>query len=117
MKNLNISAQSLYFLWPPTIETPFQVRLELQTNSPELRAVGDFLVADCISAADAVQRTKALLEALSIVPNQSFVLVYPMFPGNNDREEALVVDRSWEIKMLADEEGWDFSRYAPASLF
>lgn len=114
---LQITARSILFLLPPSIKPPFQVRLGLQTNVPEVQAKGDFTITDCQSIEDAVEKAIAVVENLGVEFATDFTLVYPMFVGQNSEEEALIIDRSWKIKEAADEKGWTFSKVVPTPIF
>jgi len=114
---LNITARSLLFLMPVNSKPPFQVRLGLQTNEPEVRAMGDFTITDCADVSDAVQKSLAVIEDLNLAFAEDFTLVFPLFTGRNSEEEAELINTAWLIKEAADEGGWDFSRIIPTPLF
>lgn len=110
-------ATSLLFLLPPSIEPPFQARVELASEPGELLARGDLLIAHCSSISDAINKTLELLEQLHIEISEDFMLVFPPFQGTTDAEEACIIDRAWSIKFAADEQGWQFSRFLPPHAF
>lgn len=115
--DLNITARSILFLLPPTIQPPFQVRLGVETTNPDVKAMGDFMISECQDIPDAVQKSLAIIENLNVKIANDFTLVFPMFVGRNSEEEAIIIDTAWLIKDAADEKGWLFSRTLPIPLF
>ena len=114
---LNITARSILFLMPAGSKPPYQVRLGLRTNNPEVVAMGDFTISDCQDVSDAVQKTLAIVEDLNLKLAADFTLVLPMFVGRTSSEEAELINTAWLIKEVADEGGWDFSRVLPTPIF
>lgn len=112
-----MQANSLLFLLPPGIEPPFQVRIGLASEPGELLAKGDLLIAYCDSINDAINKALQLLEQLRIEVAEDFLVIFPPFQGTTDAEEALIIDRAWNIKFAADEHGWQFGRFLPSDDF
>lgn len=114
---LGIKAKSILFLMPPGVEPPFQVRLGVHTNNPNLLSKGDFTIANCQNISDAVQKAMHLIDALGLTVAEDFILVLPPFVGRNEVEEAALIDTAWSIKEAADKGGWEFSRHLPPPIF
>lgn len=116
-KDLEIKAESILFLMPPGVQSNFQVRLGINTNSAGLLSKGDFTIANCQDVPDAVQKALLLIEKMGLTMGANFVLVLPPFVGRNEAEEVALIDTAWSIKEAADNGGWDFSRYLPVPIF
>ena len=114
---LKITAQSILFLMPPSIQPPFQVRLGIYTNNEGLLSKGDFTIANCQNISDAVQKALQLIEGMGLEMAADFILVLPPFVGRNEAEEVILIDTAWSIKEAADKGGWGFSRYLPVPIF
>jgi hypothetical protein len=114
---LEVIAQSILFLMPPSIQPPFQVRLGVHTNTKGLLSKGDFTIANCQDISDAVQKAMQLIEAMGLRIAEDFILVLPPFIGRNEAEEAGLIDTAWSIKEAADNGGWEFSRHLPVPIF
>jgi len=110
---LKMTARYILILYPPTIEPPFNVRLGVQTNVEELRSTGDFMIVYCNSVQDGVDKALQVVQELNLPFAEDFTIVYPMFNGKDEEEEAKIIDTAWKIKAVADEKGWLFSRTIP----
>ena len=114
---LNITARSILFLMPIGSKPPYQARLGLQTNKGGVKAMGDFIITDCLSVADVVKKAKVIIADLNLDFAEDFTLVFPFFTGKNSSEEAELINTAWEIKEAADTGGWIFSRIIPMPIF
>lgn len=117
VSKVTTTARSILFLIPPGFESPFQVRLGMEVNNPNLQSKGDFTINNCQSIAHAVEKALVLMNSLGLTIATDFTLVYPAFQGRNDEQEANIINNAWMIKDAADEQGWLFSRTLPNPIF
>lgn len=115
--DFNSAARSILFLIPPNSKPPFQVRLGLDINEPSVRATGDFLITDCMDISSAIQKGMKIVANLKLTMATDFTLVFPMFVGKNEAEEAEIINNAWLIKEAADANNWQFSRILPTPIF
>lgn len=114
--NLNLTVRWLLFLIGP--DNPmYSVRLGLQTNSIEVKSIGDFTIIDCVDVQDGATKAMKLVQNLGVQLDEKFTLVYPMFQGTTPQKETFVIDTAWAINEVAMEKGWLFSRVIPTPLF
>ncbi len=112
-QDLKLTARYILILWPPTLKDAFNVRVGLQTNVETLRAVGDMMVVNCKSIEGGVASAVDIITNLGLKYADDFTLVYPLFAGANEEEEAQIINTAWEVKEVADEQNWVFSRTIP----